>query len=542
MLEASPPPTASRLAAFAAFAAITLAPLLPGVLSAGSPAALVGIPGEAVAVVLLLLVLPWRAARIAGALAFGLVVVAATMLAALDLAFRAAIDRPFNAADAGPQLVAAAGVVADAAGQVGVGAALIAVVAVLAGAVWALAAAALIAGRVAVGSGRPGRRVATVAAGAWIACVALGAQVVPGVPFAAAESVRRIAATAEQAAIGIRDRPEFERALRTDGFRHTAGEDLLGALEGKDVIIAFVESYGRVALEGPGFSSGVRRVLGEGGARLERDGYLARSAFLTSPTFGGVSWLAHATLQSGVWTDSPQKYDELTSSDRFTLSRAFERAGWRTVAVVPSNDEEWPAGESFYGYDSILDARSLGYRGPSFSYARIPDQFTWQAFHDRVLAEPHNPVMAEIDLVSSHTPWTPQPRLVPWNRLGDGSVFEPQPAQGMAPVVAWQDSERVRALYGESIEYSLGATISYLETYDPPDLVLVLVGDHQPAPIVSGTGADRDVPVTILSKDPEVIAAIGPWGWDTGLLPSQDAPVWRMDAFRDRFFEAFGAR
>jgi hypothetical protein len=34
---------------------------------------------------------------------------------------------------------------------------------------------------------------------------------------------------------------------------------------------------------------------------------------------------------------------------------------------------------------------------------------------------------------------------------------------------------------------------------------------------------------------------ISSWGWDDGMLPSPDAPVWRMDAFRDRFLTAFGS-
>ena len=33
---------------------------------------------------------------------------------------------------------------------------------------------------------------------------------------------------------------------------------------------------------------------------------------------------------------------------------------------------------------------------------------------------------------------------------------------------------------------------------------------------------------------------IAGWGWQDGLRPSPDAPVWRMDTFRDRFLQAFG--
>jgi hypothetical protein len=147
--------------------------------------------------------------------------------------------------------------------------------------------------------------------------------------------------------------------------------------------------------------------------------------------------------------------------------------------------------------------------------------------------------MAEIDLVSSHTPWTPLPTFMPWAEVGDGSVYASQPATGVSPVIAWTDPERVQSLYGRSVQYSLGTVFSFLETYDQPNLVLVLLGDHQPARIVSGSEADHDVPVTIISKDPAVLASIASWGWQDGVHPSADAPVWRMDQFRDRFVRAF---
>jgi hypothetical protein len=181
----------------------------------------------------------------------------------------------------------------------------------------------------------------------------------------------------------------------------------------------------------------------------------------------------------------------------------------------------------------------MGYRGPAFGYARMPDQYTWKLFYDRELGARHPPVMAEMDLVSSHTPWTPLPSLVPWDEVGNGSVFDPQPAQGLSAAVAWTDPKRVQALYGQSVEYSLDTVFSFLDTYDQPDLVLVLLGDHQPARIVSGAAADHDVPITIIAKDPAVFDSISSWGWEDGVRPSAAAPVWRMDQFRDRFVAAF---
>ena len=60
----------------------------------------------------------------------------------------------------------------------------------------------------------------------------------------------------------------------------------------------------------------------------------------------------------------------------------------------------------------------------------MPDQYILSAFQRLELAKPNRtPVMAEIDLVSSHTPWAPLPHMVDWDKVGDGSVFDGMPAQ-----------------------------------------------------------------------------------------------------------------
>ncbi|MES1212045.1 MAG: CDP-alcohol phosphatidyltransferase, partial [Leifsonia sp.] len=194
---------------------------------------------------------------------------------------------------------------------------------------------------------------------------------------------------------------------------------------------------------------------------------------------------------------------------------------------------------SFYHYGTLLDTNNVGYLGPTFGYARIPDQYTWKYFWDHELAQPHQPVMAEIDFVSSHTPWAPLPTMVPWDQVGDGSVFEPQPAAGDSTSTVWQSPQRVQAAYGQSIEYSLTAMFSFLHNYDDPNLVLIVLGDHQPATIVSGKGASHNVPISVISKDPSVFQAMSEWHWQDGVLPSPHAPLWKMSAFRDRFLSAF---
>jgi hypothetical protein len=147
-------------------------------------------------------------------------------------------------------------------------------------------------------------------------------------------------------------------------------------------------------------------------------------------------------------------------------------------------------------------------------------------------------------MVSSHAPWTRIPELIEWEEVGDGSVYNSMPVGEVSAAELWSDRDRVRAAYGQSIEYSLSTLVSFVERYGDDDLVLVVLGDHQPSTIVTGLHSDlsHDVPISVIAHDPAVLDRIAGWGWEEGLRPSPQAPVWPMDAFRDRFLSAFGTK
>jgi hypothetical protein len=304
----------------------------------------------------------------------------------------------------------------------------------------------------------------------------------------------------------------------------------------------FVESYGRVAVQGSSFSPAVNSLLANGTKRLQAAGFSARTAFLTSSTFGGLSWLSHSTLQSGVWVNSERRYSELVGgSDRFTLSDAFKRAGWRTIDFAPADDRAWPEGLSFYHYDKLYDRRQLGYRGPIYNYAPMPDQYMFSALQRLELGKPHHrPLFAEVDTVSSHMPWNRIPNMIPWRDVGNGSIFNRHPGWVAKQGEFWPIRGRVRAAYARSLEYSLNTLISFVQLYGRKNLVLIVAGDEQPLAIVSGQGASHDVVVSVIAHDPSVLRRIRGWGWPSGLRPNPHAPVWRMSAFRDRFLTAYG--
>lgn len=528
----------TALAALLVLVALTA----PGSLEELTPLVFVRLPLEAIVFLAVVLALPagLGRARTVLALVAGAVLGLAAVLKVLDLGFVEALNRPFDPLIDWRYAGSLVELVRDSFGR-GLGTALLVVAGLLFLALLVLLPLAVLQlSRVAARHRGTAARAVAVLAVLWLVLAGLRVEAGAG-PVASRDTAGYVHGQVSRIPAELRDRREFLEAARTDPLREVAPQRLLAGLRGKDVLLVFVESFGRVAVEDPSLSPGVNAVLDEGTERLEEAGFTSRSAFLTSPTFGALSWLAHATLQSGLWIDSQQRYDVLVTSPRLTLTRLFGRAGWRTVASVPANDRDWPQGE-FYGFDQLYDSRNVGYEGPRFGYPTMPDQYTLDAFHRLELApRQRRPVMAEIDLITSHAPWSRTPRMVDQSAVGDGSVFDGMPEQLPSERDIWPSPTRVRAAYADSIEYSLDAFVTFVTTYGDDDLVVVLVGDHQPATIVSGPDSGNDVPVALVARDPGVIGRISGWGWHRGLRPGPDAPVWRMDAFRDRFVAAYAS-
>ncbi len=511
---------------------VLFALLAPDTLSGLTPTAFARIPVEGLVVAALVLVLPARSRGVAATLV-GVVLGLLIVMKLVDIGFQETLARPFHPVYDWSFFGPGIDFVRDSFGELGAVAAVIGAIVLALGLVALTTLATLRLTRVAVGRRSTATRGVAALAVVWVSFAVLGQ------PVAANSAATAVSDDLAQVRADLLDPEVFADQVAADAFAATPGSRLLQGLRGKDVIVAFVESYGRVAVTDPAIAPLVEQVLEDGADQLAAAGFSARSAYLTSSTFGGGSWLAHATLQSGLLVDSQPRYDTLVSGDRLTLSGAFNRAGWRTVGVAPSIVKDWPEGR-YFGFDKIYDAHNVGYRGPNFAYAKVPDQYTMAAFERNERSRPE-PVMAEIDLVSSHMPWTHLPRMIDWATIGDGTVYKPMPAQGKTKAEVWPDPVTIRAAYAESLQYSLRTLISYLTTYGDDDTVLVFLGDHQPGPVVAGDGASHDVPITIVARDSRVLERVAAWGWPAGMNPADTAPVWPMQDFRDRFLTTFAA-
>lgn len=524
----------------AAFAALWLALVLPDPRAGLSPGELVGIPLEGLAMVAVALVLPAGLRRWA-ALVFGALAGVLVVLRVVNTGFGLVLDRPFDPLGDWGYFGSGVGVLGDSIGDSAARLAAVGAAALVAIVVAALALAAVRVARVAADHRRPAARAVIALTTVWALCAVASVHVPGGAPVAAAGAADLAVVTVDQVRAGFADQETFADQIEADPFDDVPPEQLLTGLKGRDVLLVFVESYGRTAIRGSSYSPGVRDVLSEGTRRLTAADYTTRSGFLTSPTYGAASWLAHSTVQSGLWVDSERRYGQLLDSDRLTLTSAFDRAGWRTVFDVPANTEDWPEGADFYGFDEIYDSRNVGYEGPEFGYALVPDQYTLEHFRRAELdSGSRPPLFAEIDLISSHHPWSPPPPLVPWDEVGDGSVFIGT-TEDAEPVDQEADPRRAQELFGRSIEYSWETLVSFLETYPDPDRVLIVLGDHEPWSFVSGDDAGRDVPISFITQDREVARQIEEWGWSPGLVPPDDAPTWPMSDLRDRVLTTFGS-
>ena len=313
-----------------------------------------------------------------------------------------------------------------------------------------------------------------------------------------------------------------------------AGADLQ-RVRGSDVLVLFVESYGAVAYDNPAVAEQTAPERASFAAALRDTDRRVVSAYVESPTFGGGSWLAHMSFFTALDVRDQGVYNLLLTQQRDTLTSRFKDEGYRVLAVMPGLKSAWPEG-SFYGFETILGEEALDYPGPDFGWWRIPDQFSLARFASRELApRDRAPVFAFFPTISTHMPFRPTPPFEPdWARLRSGQPYAAD-ASDLAAPPEWTD---LAPAYAGTLSYTFSYMGSFLREEAPDDLVLVLLGDHQPPANVSGPEARWDVPVHVVASDDRVIEALLSAGFAEGLTPAPGKlaamhalPLMLLDAF-----------
>lgn len=314
------------------------------------------------------------------------------------------------------------------------------------------------------------------------------------------------------------------------------GSNLAG-LKRRDVYLVYIESDGTTVFDTPEFRSALRGPVAEFEAALREAGYTIASNRLVSPTFGGGSWLAHATLASGVRLDDPVLYSQLFRSRRKLLPGYLKDAGWHAIEIMPGIKEPAPEARA-WGFDRDVYAAELGYHGPSFGWFVIPDQFTLERAAEICEAlGSETPVFTQIVLVSSHIPFSPvPPYLADWR---DSGAFTTVPAAAWEEILRPPDWTVLAPGYLKSLKYDFTVLGDWLAKHLAGNGLVILLGDHQPPAVVGGEAQQWTVPVHVLSRDPDLVAPFVAAGYVAGLVPPRTPPAKGMESFLPSFLAAF---
>ena len=312
----------------------------------------------------------------------------------------------------------------------------------------------------------------------------------------------------------------------------------LSRVRGADVLLVFLESYGATTWDHAAAVKELTPVRDRFVADVRETGRSVVSAFVESTTFGGGSWLAHISFLTGLEIRDDDSNMRLMTQQRETILTTFKGQGYKTIAVMPGMSQPWPEG-AFYGFTDIYDYFRLDYKGPSFGWWDVPDQFSLYKLDALAIAPiAHQPVFAFFPTVSTHAPFIPTPPYQPdWSRLGSAKPFD---AAMLA--TAWDqepDWLNLEPGYLQSVAYAFTSVGGYLRYRADRDLVMILIGDHQPPALVTGPGASWEVPVHVIASRPEILERLKQRGFRDGLAPAHPS-LMKISELTRVMLDAFG--
>ncbi len=148
------------------------------------------------------------------------------------------------------------------------------------------------------------------------------------------------------------------------------------------------------------------------------------------------------------------------------------------------------------------------------------------------------PVFVMFPTISTHTPFTPTPPYQPdWARMLTPTPYDPRAlAQAYDVPADWLD---LGPGYVRSLKYAYTTLGGYLRLRADRDVVMIVVGDHQPPALVSGEGAPWDVPVHVITNRQAVLDRLTQRGFTSGLVPRRPS-LSKMHALTPLLLDAFG--
>jgi hypothetical protein len=311
----------------------------------------------------------------------------------------------------------------------------------------------------------------------------------------------------------------------------------LSKLGGANVLLVIVESYGATLLTNPFYTERMDKLYVTLEKSFADDGYKVASTFLDSPTNGGFSWLAHATLLTGVRVMNQADYKFVTNAEPKGLVHFFKEAGYYTITAEPGTTRK-VTGPDLFKFDTRISAARFGYRGPRYAWATMPDQLVLDTVHRRAITQHKDPLFIKYALVSSHGPWALQPPVIDdWSKIGNGEIYNH--VDNVSFPTSWTNLKAAQGPYISSIEYTLEVIRRYLHEFIKDGSLVIILGDHQPTGKITNRSKDTRVPVHILSRNPEFVSKFIARGYIPGVRPDLNRPAKGMETFPGDFLEDF---
>ena len=199
----------------------------------------------------------------------------------------------------------------------------------------------------------------------------------------------------------------------------------------------------------------------------------------------------------------------------------------------------WPEG-AYYGFDEIYNHDRLDYHGPPFGWWDVNDQFALARVDALEIGpQPRPPAFVFFTTITTHAPFVPTPPYQPdWARVLTSTPYDSEALDRAWST--WPDWMNLGPSYLESLDYAFATVGGYLRLRADRDLVMILVGDHQPPALVSGAGASWDVPVHVIATRGALLdRLVRDHRFVEGLEPRSTA-VARMDTLLPVLLDAFG--
>ena len=346
----------------------------------------------------------------------------------------------------------------------------------------------------------------------------------------------------------LKDEVDFFLSVYDQNADHTKliadTQQMLGALPSNlaklgraDVYLILVESYGRTMFDRPEHVSASQAAYAEFERVLGQNGFAIATGILNSSTYGGGSWLAHATLNTAISTSNQLEYDVLFAKKPKPLARFFRDAGYLTVLAQPGTTRDSPQGD-FYAFEHKYYAWNFDYQGPTYGWATMPDQYILDFVRRRELEKRTKPLFLEYVLVSSHAPWNALPAVVDdWSTIGNGKIFHDMATRYWS--IEWPNFDNATEAYNQSIIYDFEILKRYITRFITDGSLVIILGDHQPVAAVNGNDPQRGVPIHVLSKNPELVKPFFSRGYVSGMKPRLDGYTQGLETFMPNFIVDF---